>query len=226
MSHGVCQGVSRGGDPSPRLSRRSHLARIFDATFHRCYDRRMDLTKPPGALALRNAPIPPEAQELIERAVMATGRPLSAAEALGYSPAAYALTVKGDAEFAMRIEAATKRNVERLEEAADKRAVDGWLEPVYQKGRRVGVVRKFSDTLLIKRLEAEDRRKYGTKHAEVDVKVTAGVLVVPMSAPTSQAWADAFGAAAVSAGAADNSSEGPLEVETTAESIEGPQQSE
>lgn len=39
--------------------------------------------------------------------------------------------------------------LDRLEDEARRRAVDGWLEPVFQGGKRVGLIRKYSDALLI-----------------------------------------------------------------------------
>jgi hypothetical protein len=43
-----------------------------------------------------------------------------------------------------------------------RRAIEGWNDPVYQMGQRVGSVRKYSDVLLIflaKRLMPEYRDK-------------------------------------------------------------------
>ncbi len=50
-----------------------------------------------------------------------------------------------------------------LERAAHTRAVDGVLEPVFYKGDRCGVVRKYSDTLLVKLLEANLPEKFRNK---------------------------------------------------------------
>ncbi len=47
-----------------------------------------------------------------------------------------------------------------LEDEARRRAYDGWLEPVFHKGVKVGTVRKFSDTLLIVLLKAHKPEKY------------------------------------------------------------------
>jgi hypothetical protein len=52
---------------------------------------------------------------------------------------------------------------DRLEAEADRRAVDGVLEPVFYKGVEVGTVRKYSDRLLITRLRAEMPEKYADR---------------------------------------------------------------
>ncbi len=47
-----------------------------------------------------------------------------------------------------------------LEDEAWRRAREGWMEPVFQKGAQVGQVRKFSDQLLMFLLRAHDPDKY------------------------------------------------------------------
>lgn len=120
-----------------------------------------------------------------------TGRPRQAAEELGFAPTSYDATVEADPQFAVAVEAARARYVERLEAAADQRAVEGWLEPVFQLGQHVGDVRKYSDTLLLRRLEALAPERYRA-NVRVDARVAAGVLVVPSAAPDAAAWAAAF----------------------------------
>lgn len=144
------------------------------------------------ALALRSAPLDDDAKAAVLRATYETARPLSAAEALGYSPAAVKRAREDDPEWAVELEAAVALYVEnRLETAADTRAVDGWEEPVYYKGEVQGSIRRFSDTLLIKRLEALSPDKYA-KRTKSDVNVrAAGVLVVtaaPAGADAASAW--------------------------------------
>jgi len=59
-----------------------------------------------------------------------------------------------DPKFAAAWDAALAEYTEDLEAEADRRAYTGTLKPVFQGGKRVGVVREFSDTLLIFRLKA------------------------------------------------------------------------
>jgi hypothetical protein len=60
--------------------------------------------------------------------------------------------------------AASRRKADRIEAEAYRRAVDGWLEPVFQKGECVGHRRRYSDALLAKVLEAEKPEKYRKNH--------------------------------------------------------------
>ena len=46
------------------------------------------------------------------------------------------------------------------EAALHERGTEGWREPVYYKGKRVGALRKFSDNCLLAYLRAEDPTKY------------------------------------------------------------------
>ena len=68
--------------------------------------------------------------------------------------------------------------LEALESSTDdlvgeayRRAKEGVKEPVYYKGRRVGTIRKYSDTLLIFLLKAHRRPVYGDK---VENELTTG----------------------------------------------------
>ena len=56
---------------------------------------------------------------------------------------------KEDPEFAKRVDDAIEKGVDALESEAVRRARDGVDEPVYYQGSKCGVVRKYSDTLLI-----------------------------------------------------------------------------
>jgi hypothetical protein len=61
-----------------------------------------------------------------------------------------------DLVFQGRWEAAVKLGTAALEDEAARRAKDGWDEPVFYQGEQCGLVRKFSDTLLIFLLKARD----------------------------------------------------------------------
>lgn len=152
----------------------------------------MDVTEPTGPLVLRHEPLPADARELVIAAAARTGRPMEAAETLGYSPLSFTKTLDEDPDFSAAIEAAKGRVAERLEAEADRRAVDGWEEPVFFKGVRCGTIQRFSDNLLELRLKAVAPQRYRT-NVSVDAKVAAGVLVVPAAAPNAQEWSQAFG---------------------------------
>ncbi|MDD4986231.1 MAG: hypothetical protein PHQ43_10680 [Dehalococcoidales bacterium] len=75
--------------------------------------------------------------------------------------------IKGDPEFAAKVEeikpVAKAAYVGVLEQEAFRRAVEGVEEPVYLKGFLVGTVRKYSDTLLIFLLKGAAPEKYREK---------------------------------------------------------------
>lgn len=74
-----------------------------------------------------------------------------------------------DADFAAAWQEALDEYADRLEKEADRRAVEGWLEPVFYEGEECGHKRKFSDTLLIFRLKALRPEKY-RERVETEVK--------------------------------------------------------
>jgi hypothetical protein len=59
-------------------------------------------------------------------------------------------------EFARLWDEAKRIAVERMEDEARRRAVEGTLKPVFQGGAMVGKVREYSDVLLIFLLKAHD----------------------------------------------------------------------
>jgi hypothetical protein len=66
-----------------------------------------------------------------------------------------------------------------MEDEAMRRAVDGWDEPVYQKGEQVGVVRKYSDSLLALLLRG---RRPDVYRDNAQVQVSAPTVFVLESA--------------------------------------------
>lgn len=71
---------------------------------------------------------------------------------------------ESDKEFSEDFKAAQQSVVEKLEKEAIRRAYEGYDEPVFQGGRLVGTVRKFSDTLLIFLLNGAAPAKYRQRH--------------------------------------------------------------
>jgi len=61
--------------------------------------------------------------------------------------------------------------------AAHARAVDGWDEPVYNRGVQCGVIRRFSDRLLEMLMKADDPRYRDSGH-QVNVNNQCGVQVI------------------------------------------------
>lgn len=54
-----------------------------------------------------------------------------------------------DQDFAGQWEQALEEGLEALVDEVRRRAVEGWEEPIYQKGELVGHVRRYSDNLLM-----------------------------------------------------------------------------
>lgn len=65
-----------------------------------------------------------------------------------------------DSEFAKAWAEAAEIGVAALEDEARRRAFEGWDEPVWHQGKKSGVVRKYSDTLLIFLLKGGMPEKY------------------------------------------------------------------
>lgn len=66
----------------------------------------------------------------------------------------------GDPEFRTAWDKAIERSADSLEAEAVRRARDGVDEPVFYKGEACGVVRKYSDTLLIFMLKARRPERF------------------------------------------------------------------
>jgi hypothetical protein len=77
-------------------------------------------------------------------------------------------------EFAKAWDEAIEQARDALEAEARRRAVEGWNEPVYQQGKKVGTIRRYSDRMLEVLLKGH-RPQFRDKGVEVDV----GVKVEP-----------------------------------------------
>ncbi|MCK9513769.1 MAG: terminase [Pigmentiphaga sp.] len=65
-----------------------------------------------------------------------------------------------DEEFAAAWDQAVEVAVDSLEQEAWRRARDGTLKPVFQRGEKVGQVREYSDQLMVTLLKAHKPEKY------------------------------------------------------------------
>lgn len=182
--------------PMDHASDNESLPALLPVDPHADAATRAALVRPP--LRPLSAEIDDDAKAAILHAAAITGRPRAAAAALGYSPGALDRAQAADELWSADLRAAASVYVESvLERAADERAVEGWLEPVYQRGELAGEIRRFDSTLLIKRLEALAPERY-RQRSSVDLSVrAAGVLVVPGASATdagssaADAWASA-----------------------------------
>ena len=75
------------------------------------------------------------------------------------------------------------------EENADMKAMEGWDEPVYQQGKFVGLIRRFSERLHELMLKAgnpgkfADRHRFGGENGEQ----LPGVVMIPAAVPAPRA---------------------------------------
>jgi len=87
----------------------------------------------------------------------------AARKAVGVSHDHVAHFAQRHPSFAKLIEEVTITHTEILEGAALKRAAEGWLEPVWYQGDKVGANRKWSDTLQMFFLKARKPDEYSEK---------------------------------------------------------------
>ena len=83
-----------------------------------------------------------------------------------------------DQQFQAAVERARAMAVDVLEDEATRRAVEGWEEPAgWYKGEPGGMVRRYSDTLLIFRLKGELPQKYAER-----MQLSGGLATLNMDA--------------------------------------------
>jgi hypothetical protein len=69
-----------------------------------------------------------------------------------------------DTKFKALYDEALQDALDRLEEEARRRAIDGWMEPVVSGGNLVTHVRKYSDTLLVVLLKGKRPDTFRERH--------------------------------------------------------------
>ena len=106
-----------------------------------------------------------------------TGNITASAAAAGIDRRTYYARLKANRTFAAAVEDAREEAIDRLEEAARLRAVDGVDEPVYQKGKLCGYVRRYSDALLSLLLRANRPDKYRERQ-QVDLSGNVGIVPI------------------------------------------------
>lgn len=89
-----------------------------------------------------------------------TGAITYAIKAAGVSKQSHYNWLKSDEVYAQAIADAEEAAFELLEQEARRRAFAGVDEPVFQQGKQVGTVRKYSDTLLIFLMKGARPEKY------------------------------------------------------------------
>ena len=121
--------------------------------------------------------------------LMETGNPSVASRLAGYTTSTYPRIIrKKDPNFAeLWDEAMTIFAEEVLEPEAVRRAVRGVYKPVFNKGVVVGHTVEYSDSLLIKLLQARMRDKYGNT-MDLNAQVQHNIVMMPSTAQDNQDW--------------------------------------
>ena len=88
------------------------------------------------------------------------GTVTGACEAAKISRTIHYVWLQEDGDYREAFELAKAELTESLEREAVRRARDGWNEPVFHEGKVCGFKRRFSDTLLIFLLKANNPEKY------------------------------------------------------------------
>lgn len=106
-----------------------------------------------------------EKLETALREFAATGNVSQACLAAGLSRRTLLQRRKLDSDFAMLWDAAREIAVDGLEQEARRRAVDGVDEPVFYQGEKCGTIRRYSDNLLAKLLQAHRPHLFRERHS-------------------------------------------------------------
>lgn len=93
-------------------------------------------------------------------AVARTGNVTVAAEIAHISRSAHYQWLEADPVYVEAFEDAMEQAAQRLEAEAKRRAVEGVEEPVFYQGKQCGVIRRYSDSLLMFLLKGALPDKY------------------------------------------------------------------
>ncbi len=105
----------------------------------------------------------PEQVEGFLKALAYTGNVSASAELVGITRQAFYQLKQEDLNFEIAWNHAMEVATDELELEARRRGLEGWDEPVYQGGEKVGCKRKYSDALLTTLLAAHRPGKFSKK---------------------------------------------------------------
>lgn len=94
--------------------------------------------------------------------VAGTGNLSEACRQVNINPRTYQYCRERDPEFADALELALMKGGAIIEAEMRRRGIEGVDEPVFQKGEQVGIVRRYSDVVLIKLAQGRFPEKYGS----------------------------------------------------------------
>jgi hypothetical protein len=105
----------------------------------------------------------------------ACGSVTAAARAARITRACHYLWLQTDAQYALVFGQSKMIAGDVLEDEAVRRAVEGWEEPVYYQGNKVGSVTRYSDGMLQFLLRGFKPEKYGTQRIQIPAPGVAAV---------------------------------------------------
>lgn len=95
-----------------------------------------------------------------------TGNVSTAASSVGIARKTAYRHRERNPSFAAEWEDALEEACDRLEAEARRRALQGWEEPVFRKSEQVGVIRRYSDRLMIELLRAHRPERFRYQRIE------------------------------------------------------------
>lgn len=124
------------------------------------------------------------------RVLAETANPKIAAESAGYkTTGAVNRLMKEDESFRAAVIEAAEAGGDMIEAEAVRRGVNGVKKAVYYKGEIIDYEFVYSDSLLQMLLKAAKPQKYAERqHRTVEANINVGVAVLPMAAPSLEAW--------------------------------------
>lgn len=87
----------------------------------------------------------------------------TASKSAGCSPQRHYVAMRTNEDYRLAYDLVYKQACDALEAEARRRALEGWDEPVFQQGMKVGVKRKYSDVLMIFLMKGAMPDKYADR---------------------------------------------------------------
>lgn len=123
-----------------------------------------------------------------------TGMFKTAAARAGLTSYAVKQLRKMDDEFEAMCQDAREQYIDNMEAEGFRRGVEGWDEDVFGKEGKIGTVHKYDSNIFLAYIKRY-RPEFSEKHIS-EVKVSGGIVVVPMTAANPAEWAEQFNVAA------------------------------
>lgn len=126
----------------------------------------------------KSQPITPEVKEAILGLLREIPNITAVCDMVGMSTTKLRAYRKANPKFEAKVQEALEEGYDHLENEARRRAVEGWEEPVYFKGRQCGTVRKYSDQMLGLLLRGYRAKRFAPNAAAVNLQDAESVKIV------------------------------------------------